>query len=206
MSSTSSPIKPPRAASRRLQAILACAVAIPCLALVPAAIAGPASPSTPLASQIATSAGAGQAGQSAVPGTKASVSATLEQCNTAPSQTERSATFAGEMTAVPGTARMEMRIDVQEWTLGEVSYRTVKGPDLGVWRTSALGVKIYTHIQQVSNLSAPAFYRGVVQFRWLNSKNDLIKAEALRTPRCEQPLAPSTSATAPTASGQPSTG
>ena len=120
---------------------------------------------------------------------------------TALAQTERSATFAGEMTTVPGAARMEMRIDVQEQIPGEAQYHTVSAPGLGVWRASDLGVKIYTYIKQVTNLSAPAFYRGAVRFRWLNAKGRLIKAEELRTPRCEQPAAPSTTGTTTEASG-----
>jgi hypothetical protein len=99
------------------------------------------------------------------------------------------------MTAIPGTARMEIRVDVEERTPGEPQYRIVSAPGLGVWRASDVGVKQYTHIQQVTDLAAPAFYRGVVRFRWLNAKGRLLKAEEVRTPRCEQPAAPTTSAT-----------
>ncbi|HTA32306.1 MAG TPA: hypothetical protein VK721_02695 [Solirubrobacteraceae bacterium] len=119
-------------------------------------------------------------------------SATLTQCATATiPQTERSATFAGEMTAIAGTARMQMRVELQERIPGELQYRTVADPALGVWRGSAPGVKLFTHIQQVSNLSAPAVYRGVVHFRWVNAKGRAIKAEALATAVCEQPAPPS---------------
>ena len=95
------------------------------------------------------------------------------------------------MTAVPGTARMQMRVELDERVPGELQYRTVVDPALGVWRGSAPGVKLFTHIQQVSNLSAPAFYRGVVRFRWLNAKGRVIKFEELRTAVCEQPAPPS---------------
>lgn len=151
-------------------AALACAVAVPWLALAPAAMGGTAAASTaPVAS------------------------ATLEQCATATiPQTERSATFAGEMTAIPGTVRMEMRIDLQERGLEEPLYRTVNASGLGVWHSSAQGVKVFTHIQQVTDLSAPAFYRGVVRFRWVGAKGRLLKAEELRTARCEQPAATTT--------------
>ena len=49
-------------------------------------------------------------------------------------QAERSATFAGEMTAIPGTAKMEMRIDVLERMPDEAVFHTVSAPGLGVWR------------------------------------------------------------------------
>ena len=127
-------------------------------------------------------------------------SATLEQCATATiPQTERSATFAGEMTAVAGTARMEMRIDLEERALGELAFRTVSAPGLGVWHSSTAGVKVFAHIQQVTNLSAPAFYRAAVRFRWLNAKGRVLKSEELRTARCEQPATPApSSASTPT--------
>ncbi len=168
-----------RAVFRRPIAALACAVAVPWLALAPAAMGGTAtvsSTATVSATPVAT--------------------ATLEQCATATiPQTERSATFAGEMTAIPGTARMEIRIDLQERGLEELQYRTVSAPGLGVWHSSAAGVKIFAHIQQVTNLSAPAFYRGAVRFRWVNARGRLIKAEELRTAHCEQPAAPPASGT-----------
>ena len=123
-------------------------------------------------------------------GVRASAGATLLQCVTAVDQTERSATFAGEMTSIPGTARMEMRVDVLERMPAETSFRAVTAPGLGVWRLSAPGVKVYRYLKQVTNLSAPAFYRGAVRFRWLGARGHLLRWAELRTPRCEQPAAP----------------
>src|ERR1700709_934178 len=90
--------------------------------------------------------GAGEGGaQSATPGgstpsspisspTSASaVSATLEECVTAVTQSERAATFSGEMTAIPGTVRMAMRIDVEERAPGEAGFHAVTASGLGVW-------------------------------------------------------------------------
>jgi hypothetical protein len=116
-----------------------------------------------------------------------SVSTTLEQCVTSGSQDERSATFAGEMGSVPGTARMEMRIDVAERLPNEVNYHTLSAPGLGVWRSSAPSVKVYRYLKQVTNLAGPAFYRGVVRFRWLGAHGHLLAFAMLHTRRCEQP-------------------
>jgi hypothetical protein len=124
-------------------------------------------------------------------------SALLEQCVTALTQTERLATFAGEMTAIPNTARMEISIGLLERVPGEFGYRAVSAPGLGAWRSSTLDVKSYTYIKQVADLSAPAFYRGAVRFRWLNSRDKVIKTEELRTPRCEQPLTPASPGSTP---------
>lgn len=136
---------------------------------------------------------------------KLTVSATLDQCLTSEEQDERSATFAGEMTAIAGAAKMEMRIDVLERTPEEGLYRTVSAPGLGVWRSSAPGVKVYKYLKQVTNLTGPAFYRAAVRFRWLNAKGRLIASTELHTRRCEQP-APATATKPPASGGEGSSG
>ncbi len=121
-------------------------------------------------------------------GTQASgTSATVEECLTAVDASGRSATFAGQMVAVSGTARMTMRIDVQERAPGDSLFHTLNAPGLGVWRRSATGVKIYKYLKQVTNLPAPGVFRAIVRFRWLNDQGHLIKRSERRTPTCEQP-------------------
>jgi hypothetical protein len=119
-------------------------------------------------------------------GQTSSVSATVEECLTAVDPTGRSATFTGQMLAVSGTARMTMRIDVQERAAGETLFHTLNAPGLGVWRRSASGVKIYKYLKQVTNLPSPASFRAVVRFRWLNEAGRTIKHAERRTPACEQ--------------------
>jgi hypothetical protein len=131
-----------------------------------------------------------QIGQLGAGGSTPIASATLEQCVTAVVQAERSATFSGEMTAIPGTARMAMRIDVQERLPGEVLFHTVTAPGLGVWRTSDVKVKLYKYLKQVTDLSAPALYRASVHFRWLNARGHAIRRAERLTPRCDQPASP----------------
>jgi cystathionine beta-lyase/cystathionine gamma-synthase len=137
-------------------------------------------------------AGGGQTGQSGTPTQGSTASATLEQCVTAVLQSERSATFSGGMTAIPGSARMLMRVDVQVLAPGEAVFHTITTPGLGLWRSSDWGVKIYRYVKQVTNLVAPALYRAVVHFRWLNAGGHLIKAVERHTSRCEQPAPPPT--------------
>ncbi|MGO9488448.1 MAG: hypothetical protein ACLQBB_05405 [Solirubrobacteraceae bacterium] len=136
-------------------------------------------------------ASAGATGTQTVPGSSSTakpvVAATLDQCVTTGAQAERAATFAGEMSALPGTAKMEMRIDVLERLPDETTFHTIVFAGLGVWRTAAPGVKTYKYLKEVTNLAAPADYRAAVRFRWLNSKGKLMKALEMRTPRCVQP-------------------
>ena len=113
--------------------------------------------------------------------------ATVEQCVTTGEQSDRSATFSGEMTAITGTARMAMRIEVQERLPDEELFHTVSAPGLGVWRGSAPGVKIYQYVKQVTNLSSPADYRALVRFHWLNDKGYVIRRAERFTLQCVQP-------------------
>jgi len=166
-------------ARRARRALLPGVLALFCLA--PVATAAPAA--TAPAAAAAASAG----GATAVLLPKSGLSATLAQCVTTGPQAERSATFAGEMATIAGSARMEMRIEVTERRLGELTYHTVTAPGLGVWRSSAPGVKAYRYLKQVTNLAGPAFYRGVVRYRWLSAKGRLLASSVLRTKRCEQP-------------------
>jgi hypothetical protein len=126
------------------------------------------------------------------PTAKAPAVVSLEQCVTSTEQEARTATFSGEMIAIAGTSKMEMRIDVLERMPSalEPAFRNIAAPGLGVWRTAAPGVKVYKYLKQVTNLTAPAAYRAAVRFRWLNTKGKLVKAAELRTPKCQQPLRP----------------
>jgi hypothetical protein len=112
--------------------------------------------------------------------------ATLEGCQTASVQAERSATFAGEMTAVTGTTRMLMRIDVLERSAGEVDFRTVTYPGLDNWLRAAAGVKTYKNLDRVTDLGAPAEYRAEIRFRWLGSRGRLLRTSVLHTPVCTE--------------------
>ncbi len=184
-----------RAAFTRPIVALAPAAAVSWLVLTPAALGGTAVAASSAGVRRGVADGGGGVDVQSTPtSAKPIATATLTQCATATiPQTERSATFAGEMTAIAATARMQMRIDLEERTPGEQQYRMVNSPALGVWHGSTPGVKVFAHIQQVTNLSAPAVYRGVVRFRWINAKGHTIKAEELRTARCEQPAPPSSS-------------
>jgi hypothetical protein len=134
--------------------------------------------------------GIAQTAQSGTGVEPTSASATLEQCVTAVAQAERSATFSGEMTAISGSVRMAMRIDVQEQAPGQGLFHTIIAPGLGVWRGSDPGVKTYKYLKQVTNLSAPALYRAAVRFRWLNARGHVIKGIERHTSRCAQPAPP----------------
>jgi hypothetical protein len=132
---------------------------------------------------------AGAQGDALVPTPPAatSVTATLEQCLTSALQSERSATFTGEMTAIAGTAKMSMRIDLEERGPEDVEFHTVGAEGVGAWRSSEPKVKIYKYVRQVTNLSSPAAYRALVRFRWIGAKGRVIRRAERLTTGCVQP-------------------
>jgi hypothetical protein len=117
-------------------------------------------------------------------------SAVLEQCQTASAQPERSATFGAEMLIVPGSVKMQVRIDVLERAAGDLRFHAVTGPGVGSWLSSSPGVRAYRLLRQVTNLSAPASYRGDVHYRWINGRGHVMRASELLTPACQQPVSP----------------
>jgi len=118
---------------------------------------------------------------------KAPATASVEQCIVSASQVSRSATFAGEMTAVPGTERMQMSVQLLERLPADAGFHAVDAPGVSVWRSSAPGVQSYKYLRRVTNLAAPASYRAAIRFRWLDAKGRPIDSVELRTHRCEQP-------------------
>jgi hypothetical protein len=119
-------------------------------------------------------------------GTSALATAALEHCITASRQSERSLSIATEMNAIPHTARMAIRIEIQERLPEAADFHTVKAPGLGVWRESDRGVSSYKNLNKVTDLSAPALYRAAVRFRWLNASGHLIKKLERHTASCSE--------------------
>ncbi len=187
-----------RRGSRRLPSTIACALALAaCVALTPGAAASTIRVSAARTFTVVGAAvSAGGAGiSSGTPGAgRLNADATLEECVTAVAQAERSATFGGEMTAIPGGAHMGMRIDVLERMPAEAVFHAIATPGLGVWRPATPGVKVYKYLNKVTNLSAPAFYRASVRFRWLSAKGRVIRTAERRTAICEQPAPPASAA------------
>jgi hypothetical protein len=118
-----------------------------------------------------------------------SVSALVEQCVTATTQADRSVTFTGQMETVPGAHRMAMQIVVLEHAPGESGFHVLAADGLGTWERSEVGVKIYKYVRQVTDLPAPAGFRAVVAYRWLNERGRVIRHDERRTPVCRQPAA-----------------
>ena len=90
------------------------------------------------------------------------------------------------MRAVPGTDRLAVRFMLQTRGPGELSWRNVTAPGLDTWLSSDHGVGRYGYLKTVRNLSAPASYRTVVRFRWLDAEGEVIRSAKRRSPSCRQ--------------------
>jgi hypothetical protein len=76
-------------------------------------------------------------------------------------------------------------------------WRRVVHPAFDEWVGSAPGVRKYSFTRTVRNLSAPAAYRAVVRFRWLDEEGEVLRTARAVSPACRQPdLRPDLSATA----------
>jgi hypothetical protein len=110
----------------------------------------------------------------------------------------RSATFEARARATAGSERMQVRFTLQARADAEGGgWRRVAHPALDEWLGSAPGVRKYSFTRTVRNLSAPAAYRAVVRFRWLDEEGDVLKSARAVSPVCRQPdLRPDLVATA----------
>jgi hypothetical protein len=117
------------------------------------------------------------------------LSANVEQCVTATTQAGRSVTFTGQMETLPGAHRMAMEIVVQEHEPGEPGFHTLAAAGPATWQRSEVGLKIYKYVRQVTDLPAPAAFRALVQYRWLDERDHVLRTTSRRTPICRQPTA-----------------
>ena len=113
--------------------------------------------------------------------------AALEACHTGTAPLDRYAVFTAQMATVPQAARMQLRFDLLQRLPGDADYRVVRGPGLGVWRSSVPGVDIFRYRKQVANLQAAGSYRALVRFRWLDVTGHVLQSTARRSRTCRQP-------------------
>jgi hypothetical protein len=111
----------------------------------------------------------------------------LAGCVPALEPADRSATFEARMHGAHGSERMQVRFALQV-KQGELpGWRRVAAAGLDEWLTSYPGVRRYSYARTVRNLSAPASYRTVVRFRWLDSDGEVLLRSRATSRACRQP-------------------
>jgi hypothetical protein len=122
----------------------------------------------------------------AAPAQADSTRASLTACHTGTAPLDRYALFSAQMATVPRAKRMAVRFDLLQKLPGG-GYERVQAPGLGVWRSSLPGIERFVVHKQVANLQAPASYRALVRFRWLDATGSVIQSATRRTKTCRQP-------------------
>jgi CARDB protein len=93
--------------------------------------------------------------------------------------------YSAHMRAVPGTARMSLRIRLFE-KYGDGQFERVEAEGLDVWRKSRPGAEAFRYRQRVRGLHQGAVYRAVVQYRWLGADGEPFLTARRRSHVCSQ--------------------
>lgn len=111
----------------------------------------------------------------------------MTACTTGLDAQDRAVTYEGRMRRLSGTRRMQMRFALQVRARAAAKWTAVKGPGLNVWVTSNTGVARYSFSKHIENLGAPASYRVMVRFRWLDARRRRIDDRLITSKACREP-------------------
>jgi hypothetical protein len=112
--------------------------------------------------------------------------AKVASCQTGDQAADRKATFLGHMHAVPGSAELDMRFQLEE-RYGGLGFEKLAASELRGWRRSRSGVQSYSYAQAVAGLPAGESYRVQVHFRWLDAAGRTLLDARRYSGVCDQP-------------------
>jgi hypothetical protein len=120
---------------------------------------------------------------------KVTLSAKTTTCTTGADDASRAAAFTGAMPAATQTKRMQMRFSLtqRKGTGPTGTFKKVAVPGWGGWVKSDPDRQGFVFTKRVEALTAPAGYRAVISFRWLDAKGHVQRTTTRKTPVCEQP-------------------
>jgi hypothetical protein len=111
-------------------------------------------------------------------------SVTLTACTNGTTIAQRTASFSAEMQAFTGTSTMSVNFRLFERTAATHRYVEVNAPGFGVWQVSNRGIAVFTANENVIDLPAPASFRAVVHYRWMDRHHHVIRTDTLVSPAC----------------------
>ncbi|HEX5925717.1 MAG TPA: CARDB domain-containing protein [Baekduia sp.] len=120
---------------------------------------------------------------------KVTLSAKTTTCTTGADDASRAAAFTGAMPAGAQTKRMQMRfVLIQRKGVGpKGTFKKIAVPGWGGWVKSDPDRQGFVFTKRVEALTAPAGYRAVITFRWVDGKGHVQRTATRTTPVCEQP-------------------
>lgn len=122
----------------------------------------------------------------ASPAHAASSGVRVAGCASALDPAARVATFEGRMRVKRGARRMQMRFTLQERSPDEPGWHKLPAAGFGKWLTSDPGIGRYVYTKRVIELEAPASYRTIVKFRWLDGSGDRVASSKSTSAVCHQ--------------------
>ena len=123
----------------------------------------------------------------AAPAQAASSGVRLLGCQSALDPAAREATFEGRMRVRKGARKLQMRFTLQARSPEDPDWHRVSATGFGKWLSSDPGVGKYVYTKRVVSLDAPASYRTLVRFRWLDADGDRVASSKATSPICRQP-------------------
>jgi hypothetical protein len=117
------------------------------------------------------------------------LTARVTDCTTGAADEARAAAFTATMAAASGTKRMQMRfLLMQRSGPGPKGvFKKVAVPGWGGWEKSDPGRQAFVFTKRIEALTAPAAYRVVVAFRWLDAKGRVQRTTSRTSAACEVP-------------------
>ena len=113
--------------------------------------------------------------------------ALLNSCERGLDETDRAATFEGRMRTVSRASRMQMRFTLQARTPDTGRWSALTAPGFGTWVSSTAGTSRYSYTKRVEHLLAPASYRVLLRFRWVDAGGKIVQRAKSYSPVCRQP-------------------
>jgi hypothetical protein len=107
-------------------------------------------------------------------------------CESALDPVARVVAFEGRMRIKHGARRMQMRFTLQERSPDQAGWHRVPAAGFGKWLTSDPGIGRYVYTKRVLELEAPATYRAIVRFRWLDADGDRVASSKSTSASCHQ--------------------
>ncbi len=119
----------------------------------------------------------------------ASPSATtrLLECQSSLDPSARTMTVESRMRTLDGARRLQVRFELQTRLPGGAKWARVPAPGFGAWNTADPAPRRYVFAKRVEGLLAPAAYRMLVRFRWLDAGGRRLASAERTSPVCAQP-------------------
>jgi CARDB len=113
--------------------------------------------------------------------------AVVTSCQKSTDAAARVAVFEGRMRGWRHSAKLQMRFRLQALTPDAPTWRAVDAPGFDQWQSAAPGVRRFIYDKRVERLLAPASYRVVVRFRWLDAHGKIVGRAKRVSAGCHEP-------------------